>query len=209
MLNYEDRALNAHRRDAIEQSAGSRILDIGCGNGAYVLAFHGRRDIHGVDYRHFEAWNAAPALFSVSDAQKIDLQDRDYDTVTCFETLEHLSDPEAALRECHRLTRGNLILTVPNCQITEGMKHSGLIYNHWNDPTHVNFWTMDGICTLVENNGFRVRKREYINKVNIGYLLFEALGLPAFLSRPLGKLFGLVQRKRYYMTTLVIADKIG
>lgn len=209
MINYENRGLNRHRCDAIEQAGGQRILDIGCGNGAYVLAFKDQRDIHGVDYRHFEAWNAAPERFMVSDAQKIALPDGNFDTVTSFETLEHLPDPTAALREFHRLTRGNLIITVPNCALTEGMKRSGLIYNHWIDPTHVNFWTMDEICLLVEQCGFKVRERKHINKVNIAYLMFEALGLPEFLSQPLGRLFGLLQRNCYQMTTLVIADKIS
>lgn len=208
MLNYEDRALNPHRRDAIERAGGQRILDVGCGNGAYVLALRDRRDIHGVDYQRFDAWQAAPERFTVSDAQKINMPDDDYDTVTSFETLEHLPDPEAALREFHRLTRGNLIITVPNCTLSDGMKRSGLIYNHWIDPTHLNFWTMDGICALLEKSGFRIRERRYINKVNVAYLMFEALGLPAFLSCPLARVFGLLQRNRYHMTTMIVADKI-
>lgn len=208
MPSYEDRGLNRHRYDALVRAAGSRVLDIGCGNGAYVLAFRDQRDIHGVDYQPFDAWQAAPERFSVSDAQRIDRPDGSFDTVTSFEVLEHLPDPAAALREFHRLTRGNVILTVPNCTLTEGMVRSGLIYNHWIDRTHVNFWDMDGFCALVEASGFRIRERQLINRVNIGFVMFEALGLPSSLSRILGRLFGRLQRNRYHMTLMVIADKV-
>ena len=122
--------------------------------------------------------------------------------------MEHLPDPAAALREFHRLTRGNVILTVPNCTLTEGMLRSGLIYNHWIDRTHVNFWDMDGFCALVEASGFRIRERQLINRVNIGFVMFEALGLPSSLARILGRLFGRLQRNRYHMTLMVIADKV-
>jgi hypothetical protein len=97
------------------------------------------------------------------------------DTILSFETLEHLPQPERALREYFRVCRRKLILTVPNCHLTEGMRRSGIIYNHWIDRTHVNFWDLGTISDLVSKCGFTVVHQQHINRMNMGHVLMEAL----------------------------------
>jgi SAM-dependent methyltransferase len=207
--DYAVRALNPERLAAVERHAGNVVLDVGCGNGAYVLHLADRYRIRGMDYRQFEAWKQRPELFGVSDAQELQLPDASVDTILSFETLEHLPDPARALREYFRVSRKNLILTVPNCTLTPGMRGSGMIYNHWIDRTHVNFWDMDGLCREVEAAGFKVEVRQPINHLNLGPVAMEALGLRNSAARYGAALFRRLQRTRYPMTSLVVAVKPG
>jgi SAM-dependent methyltransferase len=201
--DYAVRGLNPERLDAIRRHAGQEVLDVGCGNGGYVLHLADQLRIRGVDYRWFDAWQARPELFEVSDAQRLARPDASVDTILSFETLEHLPEPERALREYLRVARKNLILTVPNCQLTDGMRASGIIYNHWIDRTHLNFWDLDSISGLIEQAGFKVRQRGHINHLTLAPLFAESTGL----GRIGLKLFKRLQRKRYPMTCLVVADK--
>jgi SAM-dependent methyltransferase len=205
--DYAVRGLNPARLDAIRRHATGDVLDVGCGNGGYVLHFADRMRIRGVDYKPFDAWKARPDLFEISDAQVLTLPDASVDTILCFETLEHLPDPEMALREYFRVARKALILTVPNCQLTSGMRQSGIIYNHWIDRTHVNFWDLNSISALIEKAGFVVRRREPINHVNLGPLFAESLGLSGRMARLAGRLFRRLQRTRYPMTSLIVAER--
>ena len=149
-ISYAARGVNTERLNAILENAGQSVLDVGCGNGAYVLKLADRYNILGVDMQRFETWNAMPHLFSVSDASELQFKDNSFDTVLSFETLEHLTEPKKALREYYRICRKNLILTVPNCDITSGMRQSLMAYYHWVDRTHVNFFDMD---TIIEEIG--------------------------------------------------------
>jgi SAM-dependent methyltransferase len=205
--DYAVRGLNPHRVNAIERYAHGEIIDVGCGNGRYVLHFADRLRIRGIDYQAFDAWKARPELFSVADAQELTLPDASADTLVSFETLEHLPDPEKALREYFRVSRRGLILTVPNCRITPGMRQSGLIYNHWVDRTHLNFWDLDSICALVARAGFTVRHREAINDIDLVPLFVESLGLGTSMARLANRLFKRRQRLNYPMTSLVVAER--
>jgi SAM-dependent methyltransferase len=205
--DYSTRGLNPERLAAIERFSGREVLDVGCGSGAYVLHLADRLQIRGMDYREFDSWKPRRALFEVSDAQQLNVSDSSVDTILSFETLEHLPDPERALKEYLRVCRKNLILTVPNCQLTMGMRRSGLIYNHWIDRTHVNFWDMDGICDLISKMGFEVSHRQHINQVSPGGLVFESLGLGGTVARIGAGLLRRLQRQRYWMTSLVVANK--
>lgn len=206
-LDYSARGLNPARLNAIRDHATGSVLDVGCGNGAYVLAFADHMDIRGVDHVPFERWQEMPDRFSIADAQALLLPDASVDTILSFETLEHLPDPAKALREYFRVCRQRLVLTVPNCDLTAGMRASGLIFNHWIDRTHVNFWNMETLCTLMESSGFRVTIRQHINAVRPGPMLMESLGLAGLPARVGAKLLTMLQRRHYWMTCLVVADK--
>jgi ubiquinone/menaquinone biosynthesis C-methylase UbiE len=134
---YSGRGLNPSRLEAIIRFAGQSILDVGCGSGAYVLQLADRYDIKGIDYQEFDTWKEKPNLFSISDATNLNLPDNSVDTILSFECLEHLPDPELALKEYYRVARNNVILTVPNCEITLGMRQSLMLYYHWIDRTHI------------------------------------------------------------------------
>jgi ubiquinone/menaquinone biosynthesis C-methylase UbiE len=140
----------------------------------------------------------------VARVQNLPHADNSFDTVTAFEVLEHIDDVSAALGELRRVAKHNVILTVPNCTITPGMKASGLIYHHWYDPTHVNFWSTEQFAEVVAGAGFHVEAVNNINAINLGYLVMESLGLKGWLAKAGQRLFKAVQRP-YEMTTLVVA----
>ena len=45
--------------------------------------------------------------------RKLDFDGNSFDTVTCLEVLEHLEDPQQALKELVRVSRKRVIITVP------------------------------------------------------------------------------------------------
>lgn len=205
--DYSGRPLAPDRVAAIEKHAGASVLDVGCGNGAYVLHYADRFAIRGVDYREFNAWQRRPELFSVSDAERLTHADASVDTVLSFEVLEHLRNPLQALREYFRVTRKNIILTVPNCALTSGMRASGVIYNHWIDRTHINFWDLDSISELVRSAGFRIVGAQHINRLSLGHVFAESLGFGGFLARGFARVHRMIARPRYHMTCLIIGER--
>lgn len=207
IVDYSLRGLNPHRLAAIREYGGSRILDVGCGSGAYVLALANEYEISGVDYREFPTWANDSERFSISDAHCLKAGDASLDTVLSFETLEHLKDPQAALREYFRVCRKNVIITVPNCELSEGLKASGLIYNHWIDRTHINFWTLRELEELVTSVGFSVRVGKHINAVRLGPVMMEALGINGKLARFGSLVVRALSRREHPMSLLVVAEK--
>jgi len=115
------------------------VVDVGCGTG-HMLQALGRRlaprelVLTGLDFSAVAVGRCRALLpaatFVVGDLYESPLPASAYDLVLCLETLEHLLDPLAALRELLRIckTGGRLVLTVPN-----GEKDS------WDGHRH--FWT--------------------------------------------------------------------
>lgn len=202
---YEKRGLNAARLEAVFRHAAGRVLDVGCGNGAYVLHFKDRLDIHGVDHVESPSWKAAPDRFQVSDGARLPFSDGSFDTLLSFETVEHLEDPAVALAEYRRVARRKLVLTVPNCVITEGMRQSNLLYSHWGDPSHRSFFTLPTIRSLVEASGFRVVEARLVNPLDPGPFLLELLPIPRFLHAAFLR-WARRRSKRHYITCLVVAE---
>lgn len=205
---YANREINKERLIAILQHAGSSILDVGCGNGSYIFQLAQKYQITGVDYQPFASWNKMPQAFSICDATDLSIyKSNSFDTVTCFETLEHLTNPDKALQEFHRVCRENIILTVPNCEVPEAMLRSELIYKTWIDRTHVQFFTMSSVIKLVEKNGFNVTRSCYINKINLYPFLEEAFNLSGRVGGLLKKILMKRKSKDYHITCLLVAEK--
>jgi ubiquinone/menaquinone biosynthesis C-methylase UbiE len=107
---------------------GRRVLDAGCGMayGSRMLAEAGAAHVTGVD-RATSVLDAARAACPESvelvtaDLRELPFPDRSFDLVVCFEVVEHLDDPDAALRELERVIAadGVLLLSSPNRDVYE------------------------------------------------------------------------------------------
>jgi SAM-dependent methyltransferase len=100
-------------------SPGGRLLDVGCGNGwsSYCLAKSGY-EVTGVDLNpgQFEPPSLPSLRLQEGSAMDLPFPDASFDAVGCYQTLEHVPDPGAALREMFRVVgRGGVVVVVsPN-----------------------------------------------------------------------------------------------
>ncbi len=109
-------------RWAAQAAAGRSVLDAGCGTGygSAILAATGASEVIGVDLAAdvIGAADGLPGTVSLQagDLRALDFADGRFDLVVCFEVIEHLDDPMAALDELARVLApdGLLLLSSPN-----------------------------------------------------------------------------------------------
>jgi ubiquinone/menaquinone biosynthesis C-methylase UbiE len=102
---------------------GKRVLEVGCGQGEFSLWLAGRdptvlvgADLSGVAVSRAKERTGSRAAFIVSDIQQMPFPDEAFDVVVSCETVEHVPNPQLAVRELARVLRpgGTLVLTTPN-----------------------------------------------------------------------------------------------
>ena len=106
---------------------GKRVLDVACGSGygCKLLADWGAKEVVGVDVSA-NAIASAERLFGgektrflVGDAEDISPvigKTKKFDVIVCFETIEHLQNPEELLKALarHRAANGIVFVSCPN-----------------------------------------------------------------------------------------------
>ncbi len=137
----------------------SSTLDIGCGvaNSLAVATEHGF-DAEGIEVNHHAVNLARKLGRAVHFPQEATRAPR-FDAVTLWETLEHISDPLAELKQAHaRLKQdGVLALTVPNLNAPDirSMRGDSLqIHGGPAWPGHMNLWTPGTLTQLLRRAGF-------------------------------------------------------
>lgn len=113
-------AVQGFKRKSLELMAvrdGDRVLDVGCGVGDEVIALarmvgdSGRAvgldmsETMVAEGRRRASAAGVRAEFKVGDAQSLPFEDRSFDAVRIERTLQHLPDPDRALRELRRVCR--------------------------------------------------------------------------------------------------------
>ena len=108
---------------------GSRILDAGagtmkyrdyCSHLRYVSQDYGQYNVSGDGVGlHSDQFDYGE-LDIVSDIVEIPEETNSFDAVMCVEVLEHLPNPDRAIKEFGRLLRpgGTLVMTAPFCSLT-------------------------------------------------------------------------------------------
>jgi SAM-dependent methyltransferase len=131
--------------------AGQKILDLGCGYGAYSLALlkEGRSCV-GCDINLTYLKTAAASGLPVIAAEgPLPFPDKSFDTVMLFEVIEHVPPIEAILKEAFRVARKNVLITVPNAEDLELMRDNDVTYAHMLSSDHVHFFDPEGLGKLL------------------------------------------------------------
>lgn len=115
---------------------GKSVLEIACGRGGFVRMLAGMGAwVCGGDFSHSalkiaaaksgsgDPPGAARIALAQADAQNLPFADESFDAVITCETIEHLPNPEQALREMWRVSKpdGMLYLTTPNYMNATGL----------------------------------------------------------------------------------------
>ena len=103
-------------------SSGSKILDLGCGNGiSSRLLNKAGYDVVGTDISSLfleeaRSWENPKLRYQVCDVLELPFDDESFDVICSNELIEHLPDVEMALKEMVRVVRkgGKVVLSGPN-----------------------------------------------------------------------------------------------
>lgn len=127
----------ADRAAALASDAAATVLDFGCGDRRHESLFTGV----GASYVGLDGpWNPGADLVGAPDA--VPAADASFDIVVCTQTLEHLPDPAAAVRELHRVVQpGGFVLA---------STHGTAVYHP--NPTDYWRWTGPGLEKLFLDN---------------------------------------------------------
>lgn len=159
-----------------------RVLDIGCGDGAFAEGLRDEFRSRGAD---LEVWGleldidaaarAATRLDHVvqgpAEASLDALPAARFDCIVMNDFLEHLVAPERLLRGLHRLLRPGAVIvaSIPNIRYFPNLWDL-VVRADWTpqdegirDRTHLWFFTRDTMCDLFAESGFRVVRQEGMN----------------------------------------------
>ncbi|HTA19152.1 MAG TPA: class I SAM-dependent methyltransferase [Polyangia bacterium] len=142
-----NRLSDAHLVKLGRRYARGRLVDVGCGEKQYEALFKPFVTEHiGVD--HPDTLHGKSKVDITATGYEIPVNDCEFDTVLHTSVLEHMEDPERALRECARVLKpgGNIIFLIP------------FIWHVHEAPRDFYRYTPLGIRYLLEKTGFSVRE---------------------------------------------------
>jgi len=144
----------------------SKVLDYGCGAG-HFLEFAKKNysfDLYGLDYceysrAHLEQLIGNNFLFKYSNALLAKKFINEFDVVSMWGVLEHVTSPNETLKTISRILKkaGILIVLVPNFHSRAG-KILGTNNPTLNPRSHINFYTRKSMDILCSNHNFRLLK---------------------------------------------------
>ncbi len=158
----------AERRELLlaEVAAGDRVLDLGCGDGAFAAALTGAGavvtavDVSGEAVRRARRRAPGAQVELVAEGGELPFAEDAFDLVWCGETLEHVADVAGLLAEVRRVLRwgGTLLVTTPNVPrlgvAVEALRGRPLEERLDPRADHLRFFTARTLAGVLRDAGF-------------------------------------------------------
>ena len=141
--------------------AGSRLLDAGANFGHFLKIAQRVYNVLGFDISPMAVAWSQKHLGVPNRVGSIYALDEDFspafDLITCWDVIEHLQEPEEALRELHKALKpeGYLFLSTPDA----GSVVARLLGRRWHylDPTqHLTLFNRSNLARLLKSTGYKV-----------------------------------------------------
>ena len=142
-----------------EVNSGKKLLDVGCGVGAFVEKANEKGfDAVGIEPNE-KARNLAKENHLEVYSKLDELKEKKFDVITLWHVLEHLHQPSKFLKEVNNsLTEnGKLFIAVPNFKSYDA-KHYKEFWAAFDVPRHLYHFSKESISILADQNHFEVIK---------------------------------------------------
>ena len=142
---------------------GSRLLEIGSGMGHLVGQLEDAFKTYGMDLNHWAVNKSKEVVektqLQTASAQDLPFNDNSFNVIIIKHIVEHLPDPQKAIREIGRVMEkgGTLILATPNLDsLLKPWK--GKSWIGYQDPTHISLKRPEEWLSFIESAGFELIK---------------------------------------------------
>jgi len=165
----------------------ARLLDVGCGSGAFLERMSGLGwTVEGTETDPSAGAVAArSATVHIGELLELELPANSYAAVTLSHVIEHVDDPLAVLKQCRSLLRpgGRLIVVTPNAD-SWLRRAFGRTWRGLEVPRHLRIYTKDALADDARLAGFtHVQVTTSAHAANTMYLSSSEMAAPA-RSRP-------------------------
>jgi SAM-dependent methyltransferase len=135
------------------------LLDVGCGDGAFLAAMAKRGwQVTGIDFDPVAveaARNVHGLDVHVATIESVVEGGASFDVVTASHVVEHVPNPVEFLSHCRRLLRpgGRMVLKTPNAD-SFGSRRYGRAWRGLEPPRHLHIFTLEALETSARKAGF-------------------------------------------------------
>jgi len=182
--NYDSKTSTYYYNPRLEMLSfipkdAKRLLDIGCstgGFGANLKKVTSTIEIWGIEPYSSAASEASKQLDKVINGifekDMPELEGQKFDVIVFNDVLEHLVNPEKALKDCHQyLNEGGVVVaSIPNIMYFPLFVKQLLLKEDWEymkegvfDNTHLRFFTKKSMLRLFKDSGYTVQHIQGIN----------------------------------------------
>ena len=155
---------------------GSRVLDLGCGDGVFLEFLRDQRQVRGTGLEIDQDYITAAISRGINvveqdmDEGLANFPDQSFDTVVLALALQAVNYPDRVLEEMLRIGREGIV-TFPNfghwrCRLMLGIRghmpvSSFMPYTWYNTP-NIHFCTVQDFEDLCHNKGIRILARDVV-----------------------------------------------
>ena len=155
---------------------GSRVLDLGCGDGEFLEFLRDHRDVRGMGLEIDQGYITAAIARGINvieqdmDRGLANFPDQSFDTMVMALALQAVQHPDRVLEEMLRIGREGIV-TFPNfghwrCRLQLGiagrMPRSSFMPHTWYNTPNIHYCTVGDFEELCRAKGIRILNRDVV-----------------------------------------------